>query len=445
MTIAAISTANASGGVGIVRISGPDAVKIADKIYVGKPVSQMESHTIRLGKIQHNGKMLDQVLLSYFKAPNSYTGEDVVEINCHGGIYVCRMILEAVILNGARLAQAGEFTKRAFLNGKMDLSQAEAVADIISASGEDSVVVAANQLDRRLSDKINKARQELVDATGHLLATIDFSEEGVPDLSYDDLQEKIKNAVQTADELLKTADDGRIIKDGVNAAIVGAPNVGKSSLLNAMSGNDKAIVTDIAGTTRDVLESRVNVRGCVLNLLDTAGIRESDDLVEQMGISRSKDAIKNADIVFLVIDGSRELNDEDHQVIDLLDREKTICLINKSDLSQKAVVEGEYQKVFEISSATGEGLDDFFDYISNKYKVGDITQKAVITNQRHKNSLLTAKGLLKGILEAMDMDMPFDIILSDIELAISALGEISGMTVSDEIIDNIFENFCVGK
>lgn len=446
MTIAAISTANAAGGIGIVRISGPYAIEIADKIFCGKKrVSEMESHTIHLGKITVNGNFIDQVLVSLFKAPNSYTGEDVVEINCHGGLFVCRMVLDAVISLGARQAEPGEFTKRAFLNGKMDLSQAEAVADIISANTQDSVTVAVNQLERGLSDKINKVRQNLIDTTGHLLASIDFSEEGVPDLSYDELKKSVSEAEKTVNELLQTADDGRIIKDGINAVIVGATNVGKSSLLNAMSGYERAIVTDIAGTTRDVLESQVNIRGCKINLLDTAGIRESDDTVEKIGINRSKEAIENADIVFLVVDGSREINDEDNAVISLLDKSKVICLLNKSDLGIKANVGEGYEKVFEISAKTGKGLENFFSYIADKYKAGDITKRVIITNQRHKNSLITSKRLLNSVEDAVNSGVPFDIILGDIELAVSALGEISGMTVSDELIENIFENFCVGK
>lgn len=444
MTIAAIATANAQGGIGIVRLSGKKSIEIADSLF-NKDVTAFKSHTLHLGKVVFDGKTIDEALVSVFKAPNSYTGEDVVEINCHGGIRVCKMILEAVCAKGARLAGPGEFTKRAFLNGKMDLSQAEAVADLISAETDDAVTVAANQLDKRLSDKINLLRERLIASNSHVLAMIDFSEEGVEELDYTDLQAVLEDIFTELDNLLKTADSGRIIKEGVNTAIIGTPNVGKSSILNTICGEDRAIVTNIEGTTRDVIETQVNIKGCKLNLLDTAGIRESDNQVEQIGVERSKEAIKNADLIFLVIDGSRPIDERDKEVMSLADREKTICLVNKADKGKVVSPDGEFLRTFEVSALTGEGFDQLFDFIYNMYSTGDLAEKIIITNPRHRQSLINAKAVVEEILQSMAIGTPFDIILGDIEVAISALGEIGGMTVSDEIIDSIFKNFCVGK
>lgn len=444
MTIAAIATANATGGIGIVRLSGEKSIEISNKIF-GLDITKFNSHTLHLGKIVCDGKNIDEALVSVFKAPNSYTGEDVVEFNCHGGLRVCKMVLEALYKNGAKPAQPGEFTKRAFLNGKMDLSQAEAVADLISAETDDAVTVAANQLDKKLSAKINLLRDELVASTSHILAMIDFSEEGVEELDYTDLKETLEKIDNQISELILTSDSGRIIKDGINTAIIGTPNVGKSSILNTICGEDKAIVTNIEGTTRDIIETQVTVKGCKLNLLDTAGIRESDNKVEQIGVERSKEALRNADLIFLVLDGSRELTEKDNEVIRLTDYSKTICLINKNDLPKKLDFGGEFLKTIYVSAQTGEGFDELYDFIYKMYSVGDISEKIIITNPRHKQSLLNTKCLIDGIVLAMDSNTPFDIILGDIEVAISALGEIGGMTVSDEIIDSIFANFCVGK
>ena len=444
MTIAAIATANATGGIGIVRLSGEKSIEIADKIF-SLDITKFQSHTLHLGKIIHNSQIIDEALVSVFKAPNSYTGEDVVEFNCHGGLRVCKMVLEAAYQNGARPAQAGEFTKRAFLNGKMDLSQAEAVADLISAETDDAVTVAANQLDKKLSGKINALRDKLVASTSHILAMIDFSEEGVEELDYTDLKGTLTEINSQISSLILTSDSGRIIKDGINTVIIGTPNVGKSSILNTICGEDRAIVTNIEGTTRDVIETQVTIKGCKLNLLDTAGIRESDNEVEQIGVERSKSAIEKADLIFLVLDGSRPITDRDREVIKLADKEKTICLINKTDLPKKVDICNEFTNTIYVSAQTGEGFDELFDCIYNMYSMGDISEKIIITNPRHKQSLMNANSIINEILSAMETDTPFDIILGDIEVAISALGEIGGMTVSDEIIDSIFANFCVGK
>jgi len=446
-TITAIATANGgNGGVGIIRISGDDAIAIANKIFKGVPLTTVESHKMHLGKIVLNNRIVDEVLVCVYKSPNSYTGEDVVEINCHGGVQVCRVVLGAVIESGATFAEAGEFTHRAFLNGKLDLTQAEAVADIINAQTNDAVTVAASQLSGTLSHRTSEIREQLLSTSAHLLATLDFSEEGVEDLPYDDLKETIMDAKRQITELLSTADDGRIIKDGVNVAIIGAPNVGKSSLLNAISGEDRAIVTDIAGTTRDVLEAHINIRGCKVNLLDTAGIRSSEDVVERLGVERSLNALDKADLVFLVLDGSRPLTNEDLEIIDLARDKNIICLINKCDLPQIKLEIPHFEHIIHVSATSGGGLDELFSIIASRYSRGELaSNKPIITNERHKECLIRANGFLDNIISSMNHFAPVDLVLGDIELAIVTLGEISGMTVSDEIIDNIFSNFCVGK
>jgi len=445
MTIAAIATAQAAGGIGIVRLSGEKSIEIAEKLFCGKKVSTMESHRMHLGKIMNNGSVIDEVLICVFKAPNSYTGEDVVEIHCHGGVAVCRIVLDACIENGACHAQAGEFTKRAFLNGKMDLAQAEAVADLINAQTQNQVNVAAAQLDKNLSSGISALRQSLVDALGHLMATMDFSEDGVEPYEYDELIGNLSYAYDETTKLIESSNDGRIIKDGVNTAIVGTPNAGKSSLLNAILGEERAIVTDIKGTTRDVLETSVNIRGCRLNLYDTAGIRASDDTIEKIGIERSKKTVESADLIFFVVDGTKGITAEEEEIIALLDKSKTILLINKIDLKQVEIDTHGYMEHVSISAKNATGLEQLYNIITKRYNSIDLKDRVVITNPRHRDSLVKANALLKGIIGDIKAGIPFDIILSDMELAISALGEIGGETVSDEIVDNIFSNFCVGK
>ena len=444
MTIASIATANATGGIGIVRLSGEKSIEIANKV-TSLDIAKFKSHTLHLCKIICDGKIIDEALVSVFLAPNSYTGEDVVEINCHGGLLVCKMVLEALYKNGACPAEPGEYTKRAFMNGKMDLSQAEAVADLISAGTDSEVTVAANQLDRNLSDMIGNMRDKLISVTSHILAMIDFSEEGVEELDYSDLLSVLEFADKNIGELILTAKSGRIIKNGINTAIIGTPNVGKSSILNTICGEERAIVTNIEGTTRDVIETQVNILGCKLNLFDTAGIRESDNCVEKIGVEKSKDAIKNADLVFLVIDGSREIDERDLEVMSLADKKKTVCLVNKCDLPVVSQLKDEFLGTFKLSAATGEGFNELYKFIYDTYSVGDIEEKIIITNERHRLSLIKAKAVIEEILKSMENNVPFDIILGDIEVAISYLGEIGGTTVSDEIIDSIFANFCVGK
>lgn len=444
MTVAALATANAAGGIGIVRISGEHAIDLSSQL-AGRDVAGFRSHTMHLCRLVYNGVLLDTALVCVFKAPNSYTGEDVVEFQCHGGVQVCRMVLEALYSLGAVPAPPGEFTKRAFLNGKLDLSQAEAVADLISADTAASAAVAASQLERGLSDKIDDLRQALVDETAHLLATIDFSEEGVEEVSYGALRDKLQAAREQVGALLATAQSGRLIRDGVRTAIIGTPNVGKSSILNVLCGEERAIVTDVAGTTRDVIETCVQIKGCKLRLLDTAGIRESGDRVEQIGVERSRRAVLDADLLLLVLDVSRPLTEQDRGVLALAEPDRTICLLNKCDLPHARPELPAYGAVFEVSAAEGSGFEPLFDCIAARYSAGDVQQREIVTNPRHRDSLLRSKRMLDTVLKGMEEGAPFDLLLGDIEAAISVLGEIGGATVSEELIDNIFANFCVGK
>jgi tRNA modification GTPase len=439
-TVAAIATACATAGVGIVRISGSNALAIAKKMF---DKSLKQSHKMVYGTIHHNNNIIDKALACYFKAPNSYTGEDIVEFHCHGGIVINKMVLEAALANGASAAPAGEFTRRAFLNGRLDLAQAEAVGDLISAKTEDAVYVAVNQLEGKLSKQIFNIRSKIVDVTAHLTATLDFPEE-IDEIPLHELSSRLSEAHNGIAHLLSTADDGRIIKDGINIAIIGAPNVGKSSLLNAIAGEDRAIVTDIAGTTRDVLEVNVNIRGCRVNLLDTAGIRQSHDLVERLGVERSVEMINKADIILLVLDGSRELNEHDKQIIELVQGKNVVCLINKCDLTVK-IAPSEFKNTIKISAVTGYGLDELFSFIAERYSKASAASNVLITNQRHKQALIHAHSFMSNAIDSITKNQPADIVLGDLELCIAALGEIDGMTVSDEIIDNIFSNFCVGK
>ncbi|OQB13253.1 MAG: tRNA modification GTPase MnmE [Firmicutes bacterium ADurb.Bin193] len=441
-TIAAISTPPGTGGVGIIRISGPDSLAIANKIF-DRELS--ESHKIVYGRVVCEGGagVIDEALACYFKSPSSYTGEDVVELYCHGGTVVCKMVLECALKNGAVLAEAGEFTKRAFLNGKIDLTRAEAVADIISAKTQTAVLTAAGQLSGILADKIKTLRGGLLEISAHIMAGLDFSEE-VDEMPRDTMKERLVSTLCEINALLDTADDGRIIKDGINAVIIGSANVGKSSFLNAVSGEDRVIVTSTEGTTRDTVEVSVNIRGCLVNLIDTAGIRETGDEAERLGVERSVKAVENADIILLMLDGSRPLNQNDKAVIDLVRGKNVICLVNKSDLPQR-IDDLEFNRIFHISALTGEGLDRLFTEISDRYKRGGLVSGAVITSPRQKQALIKAKGYLESAISAVDGGVPSDIIMGELELCLSALGEIDGMTVSDEIIDEIFSAFCVGK
>lgn len=455
-TICAISTPIGEGGIGIVRISGKDAILIADKIFfpkINKKLSALPSHTIHYGEIMDDSKeKIDEALVSIMKAPNTYTKEDVVEINCHGGAVPLKRVMELVIKNSARLAEPGEFTKRAFLNGRIDLSQAEAVIDIINSKTDDSLRLAVNQLSGILSKKVNAIREELISIIASVEASIDFVDEDIEFISRDVMGKRIKKAVDEIDALITTADEGRIYKEGIATAIIGRPNVGKSSLLNALLKEERAIVTPVPGTTRDVIEEWVNIKGMPLRILDTAGIRHTEDIVEIEGVKRSREAIKSADIILLLIDGSVKLNEEDKGLMEEVRDKKLIVLLNKSDLPslvkkddiEKALPEKE---IVTISALTGEGVDRLRSVIHGLLFKGGITagERPIITNLRHKTALEKTKKTLETLEGSLKNEMSEEFLAVDLRGALNALGEITGETATEDILNRIFEEFCVGK
>lgn len=455
-TICAISTPIGDGGIGIVRISGKDAILIADKIFFpkrNKKLSALPSHTIHYGEIRDDSKeKIDEALVSIMKAPNTYTKEDVVEINCHGGAVPLKRVMELVIKNSARLAEPGEFTKRAFLNGRIDLSQAEAVIDIINSKTDDSLRLAVNQLSGILSKKVNAIREELISIIASVEASIDFVDEDIEFISRYEMGKRIKRAVDEIETLITTADEGRIYKEGIATAIIGRPNVGKSSLLNALLKEERAIVTPVPGTTRDVIEEWVNIKGVPLRILDTAGIRHTEDIVEIEGVKRSREAIKSADIILLLIDGSVKLNEEDKGLMEEVMDKKLIVLLNKSDLPslvkkddiEKALPEKE---IVTISALTGEGVDRLRSVIHGLLFKGRITagERAIITNLRHKTALEKTKKALETLEGSLKNEMSEEFLAVDLRGALNALGEITGETATEDILNRIFEEFCVGK
>jgi len=453
-TIAAISTPAGKGGISIIRISGADAVDIGDKVFknqYGKTLHSAGTHTITHGyAVADDGRVIDEVLCSVMLAPHTYTGEDVVEINCHGGNISTREILSCVIASGARSAEPGEFTKRAFLNGRMDLCEAESVIDIINAKTTKAHSLSVHQLKGALSQRISDIREELLTLTAHLQVLIDFADEDLEPLSDEEYLEGLKQAVKDIDKLLATADRGKIIRDGIKTAIVGKPNVGKSSLLNLLYGEDRAIVTDIEGTTRDTIEESVILGGVMLSITDTAGIRETADKIEKIGVEKSKIAMEDADLVIFMADAKRGLDENDKYIMDSLRGKKTIALINKSEgqsLVNRQELAAISDVVIDFSVKENRGTDELEAAVSEMFSLGDIGENddSVITNVRHKDALLKAKSALNSAVAEIESGIELNMTFIDIENAISALGEITGQTVGEEIVDKIFHSFCVGK
>lgn len=453
-TIAAISTALGAGGIAVIRISGDKAIEIADKVFFGKDkLSEAQTHTLHYGFIKNSeGEKVDEVLAAVMRAPRTFTREDVVEISTHGGMTASREVLDTVIRAGAYMALPGEFTKRAFLNGRIDLSQAEAVIDIINAKNELSQRNALSQLEGSLSKEIAAIRNSLVHLAAQMQVTIDYPDEDLEDITIADIRRISADCRDKAEKLLKTADSGKILRDGIKTAIVGKPNVGKSSLLNSLARAERAIVTDVAGTTRDIIEEYINLNGIPLLLVDTAGIRKTDDVVEKIGVEKSKQSIKDADLVIVMLDGSDIPDDEDREVLAATHHKNRIILINKTDLGASKYTEAVKAKagkspVLEISAKTGIGLDKLSELIREIYNLGEITKgdSAIITNMRHKSALADASAALTRVIDAIDIGMPSDIASIDINIAIECLGEITGETVSEDIVNTIFHEFCVGK
>lgn len=459
-TIAAISTPLGEGGIGIVRLSGKDSIRIAERIFISpksKKIKEIPSHTILHGFIKDppTGNVIDEVLLSIMRAPNTYTREDIVEINCHGGILPLRKVLELTVKEGARLAEPGEFTKRAFLNGRLDLSKAEAVLDLIKAKTDESRKIALDQLQGRLSERIYDLREKLTEICALIEAHIDFPEEDIELSSQKDITESVSAIIKELENLLKTYDEGRFFRDGLAAAIVGRPNVGKSSLLNALLEKERAIVTEMPGTTRDILEEYLNINGLPLRIIDTAGIREAHDMAEAEGVRRSLKAIDEADLVIALIDGSEPLKNEDLEVLGKIKGKNAIVAINKSDLlssksdslSDKNLEPYALIKIVYISATKGTGLDELKNIILNsciknwqEHKDG-----IVITNIRHKVALQSAYDSLNRALSAIDSSQPLEITAIDLREALDKLGEIVGAVTTDDILNRIFSNFCIGK
>lgn len=450
-TITAISTPIGHGGIGIVRMSGSESLNILKKVFVPKNNSEFKPYTVKFGNIiDGQGKVLDQVLVSFFKAPKTYTGEDICEINCHGGLIVTKQVLELLLKNGATLAEPGEFTKRAFLNGKIDLTQAEAVIDLINSKSLKENAISVKQLEGFLGNKINEIKSEILEILVDIEANIDYPEYDLEDVRREKISEVLANSIDKIQKLEKSFESGKILKEGVSTAIIGKPNVGKSSLLNALLRENRAIVTEIAGTTRDTIEEYITVRGIPLKLIDTAGIRETDDLVESIGIEKSKKAIEEAELVLLLLDATVGITEEDKSLIESIKEKNHLILVNKIDSGNKISkndFKDEMDKVIEISVKNGDGLDLLEDKIEEKFnlKQFDTDNDVMITNARHQELIFKAKNGLNHALESVNNGIPVDMISIDIQEAIQNLGEITGETVSDEVISGIFSKFCLGK
>jgi len=443
-TIAAISTPPGTGGISVIRLSGSDAIKIADSVF-SKNITDVESHTIHYGYIISDGEKIDEVLVSVMRAPKTYTAEDTVEISTHGGIIVTGRVLEACIKAGASPAAPGEFTKRAFVNGRIDLAKAEAVIDIINSDNVMAGKNAFGQLQGRLSEKIGNMRQNLVDLAAQMQVAIDYPDEELEEITIEDIQRTLSEISVEISALIKSADDGRIIKDGIRTAIVGKPNVGKSTLLNCLAGFDKAIVTDIAGTTRDVIEESITINGVPIKLTDTAGIRDTDDVIEKIGVEKSKQAIDDADLVVVVVNAHEPLSEEDAEVLEKTADKKRIVIANKTDLGINSEIE-KLNPIF-ISAGNGEGTDLVGEKITELYNIGEIKSRSgeIITNMRHKSALCSCLDSVETAIGTIEEGMPQDLAALDINMAIDYLGEITGETVSDDIVTSVFKNFCVGK
>jgi tRNA modification GTPase len=454
-TIAAISTPHGTGGIGIVRVSGDKAFEVASRLFKGKkPFDEIKSHTISYGKIidPETGDTVDEVLVSKMKAPHTFTREDVVEINCHGGTVVLMKILELAIKAGARPAEPGEFTRRAFLNGRMDLSQAEAVIDLINAKTAEGSKAAVDQLEGRLSARIKAVRQTLIGLVAHIEATVDYPEYDIEEITGKQVHDGIKDAISRLEETAATFSRGRILREGIKAVIVGRPNVGKSSLLNELAGRSRSIVTEIPGTTRDIIEEYVSIKGIPVSLFDTAGIRETDDPIEKIGVELAEKAIESADLVIVMIDAARGIGEEDRKIIEKVSGKKKIYLLNKTDLVDEKRLEDLAGKlsdgrVLYASVLEAKGIDKLEEEIAALFMEGSIglNSQVLMSNARHKDLVDKALYSLKDACASYEAAMPLDCITIDIKNAAEFLGEITGESVSEDVVREIFSRFCIGK
>ncbi|MYL39292.1 tRNA uridine-5-carboxymethylaminomethyl(34) synthesis GTPase MnmE [Halobacillus litoralis] len=454
-TIAAISTPMGEGAIAIVRLSGPEAVATAAGLFQGKDLNNVDSHTMHYGKIidPETGEMAEEVMVSVMRAPKTFTREDIVEINCHGGLVSVNRVLEIALAAGSRLAEPGEFTKRAFMNGRIDLSQAEAVMDLIRAKTDRAMDVALKQMDGRLSNLIHNLRQKLLETLAHVEVNIDYPEyDDVEEMSHAMMEQKTKEVHEEVERILETAKQGKILREGLGTAIIGRPNVGKSSLMNALVHENKAIVTEIPGTTRDVIEEYVNVRGVPLRLIDTAGIRETEDIVERIGVERSRQVLKEADLILLVLNYGDELTEEDEKLFEAISDMNVIVIVNKTDLEKKLDLDrvkelANDQPVITTALIREEGIDQLEQAIGQTFFEGDLDagDMTYVSNVRHVQLLKQAKQALEDAQNGMEMGVPLDVVQIDVTRTWEILGEIVGESVHDSLIDQLFSQFCLGK
>ena len=456
-TIAAIATAMSNSGIGIIRVSGNESIEIVDHVFKNNKkessLKKYKSHTIHYGFIYDEDRILDEVMVSVFISPHSFTTEDTVEINCHGGILVLQKILELLIRNGARLAEPGEFTKRAFLNGRIDLSEAEAVMDVISSQNEMALQSSVRQLQGSISNKIKELRSEIIYEIAFIESALDDPEH----ISLDGFTQRLENKIDflssSVDKLLSTAENGKMIREGIRTVIVGKPNAGKSSLLNLLAGEEKAIVTEIAGTTRDIIEENINMKGIHLHVIDTAGIRKSDDVVEQIGVEKAKKYTADADLVIYVLDSSVPLDQNDYDIMEMIREKKCIILFNKTDMESLVSFDDLRDKIddshimIKISAKENTGIDDFERAVEKMFFRGAIFEnnELMITNMRHKEALLEVKESLLQVKKSLDAGMPEDFYSIDLMSAYQSLGRIIGEEASEDLVNEIFSKFCMGK
>lgn len=453
-TIAAIATAMTSSGIGIIRISGEEAVSITDQIFCpngGKKLAELESHTIHYGHICDGDEVIDEVMVLLMRGPRSYTREDTVEIDCHGGVYVMKRILETVIKYGARPAEPGEFTKRAFLNGRIDLSQAESVIDVINAKNDFALKSSMKQLSGSVSAAVKEIRAEILHEIAFIESALDDPEHISLDGYPDQLKSIAEGVQKKIEKLLSTSDNGRILTEGISTVIVGKPNAGKSSLLNTLVGEERAIVTDIAGTTRDVLEEQINLNGIILNIIDTAGIRETEDVVEKIGVDKAKKYLSDADLVIYVVDTSTKLDENDFEIMELLKERQAIILLNKSDLTALTTADDIRihvdKKIISISAKEQTGIEELAEAVSEMFFSGEVTfnDEVYITNIRHKTALQESLSSLHLVVQSIEDGMPEDFFSIDLMNAYEELGSIIGEAVEDDLVNEIFSKFCMGK
>lgn len=453
-TIAAISTAQAPGGIGVIRISGEEAISVADRVFAsvsGKKLTDAKGYTAHFGHVVWEGEAIDEAIATVFRAPKSYTGENVVELSCHGGLYLTQSVLRAVFSAGAIPAQPGEFTRRAFLNGKMSLTSAEAVMDLISAQGEQAARAALADKNGALERRIAGVKEKLISSAAHLAAWADFPEEDIPEVTDDSLLAGLQGAKEEIGRLLRQFDIGSVIRDGVDTVILGRPNVGKSTLMNLLAGNEKSIVTSVAGTTRDIVEETVRAGEILLRLADTAGLRQTDDPVESIGVQRARERMASAQLILAVFDASEPLQEEDLRLLDTMDGRRAVAVINKSDLEQSEIFNKEYitnnlQHVVEVSAKQGKGVEALIAEIASVLGTADWNPaEGMLSTERQRVAAEQALQCVEEALDAVALGMTLDAITVSIEGAIEALAELTGENVSEAVVDGVFHRFCVGK